>query len=208
MPDIPRRTPRQERARVTVEAILTASAQLLLDEGPARLSTNRIAKRAGVSIGTLYQYFPDKEAIVRELAERQLDRQFALFEVDLQAILGPQADLEHAVRALVLGILQTKRMEPELSRALLLAGAIGDEDWNQRWLQRMREVVRSALHLKREHVRPGDLDTMAYVLCTAFEFVLQDALKHRPHLVRDGRLADELAELAIRYLRGPGAAGV
>ena len=65
-----RRTPKQERARATVDAILEATAQLLVAEGTGRVSTNRIAKRAGVSVGTLYQYFPDKNAIIRAVGEQ------------------------------------------------------------------------------------------------------------------------------------------
>jgi len=66
----PRKTPRQERSRLTVDAILMAAAHILKTEGPERATTNRIAEKAGVSIGSLYQYFPNKEAIVALLRER------------------------------------------------------------------------------------------------------------------------------------------
>ncbi len=70
---IARRGPRQARARATIDAILEATAQILERQGEAGFNTNRIAERAGVSIGTLYQYFPDKIAIVRELARRETE---------------------------------------------------------------------------------------------------------------------------------------
>lgn len=201
MGEVARRTPTQERAQATVDAILEATAQLLVEEGMARLSTNRIARRAGVSVGTLYQYFPDKNAIVAALGELTLDRQFRMFERDLLALLAEKTNLEDQVRALVKGILDQKRMEPELSRVLLTSGAVGTADWNQEWLRRQRQLVRSALHVQRDSVRAGDPDVMAYVITTCFEFVVHDALVHQPHLLRDGRLADEIAELAVRYLR-------
>ena len=196
-----RRMPKQERARATVDAILEATAQLLVQDGPAVLSTNRIAKRAGVSVGTLYQYFPDKQAIVQALGEQTLNSQFERFEKDVMELLAGEEDLECAVRALVLSLMDNKRVQPDLSRILLTIGAVGGEDWNQIWLARQRKLVRSALHVFRDKVRPGDADVMSYTLTTAFEFVIQDALVHHPHLVRDGRLAHELAELAVRYLR-------
>lgn len=202
MAESARRKPRQERARMTVDAILEATAQLLVDDGMAQLSTNKVARRAGVSIGTLYQYFPDKEAIVEELGKRTLDGHFERFTRDLQDLLARDDDLEEQVRALVKSVLDTKRMHPELSQALIQAGAFG-QDWNQEWLRRQRKVIRSALHVQRKHVRTGDLDVMTYVITTCFEFVLQDALMHQPHLIQDGRLADELAELAVRYLGDP-----
>ena len=196
-----RRTPKQERARATVDAILEATAQLLVAEGTGRVSTNRIAKRAGVSVGTLYQYFPDKNAIIRALGEQTLERQFVAFEEELLQLVASEPDLEASVRALVKGILDQKRVQPELSRVLLTSGAVGTEDWTQEWLDKQRKLVRSALHVHRTTLRDGDPDVMAYVITTAFEFLLQNALVHEPALIRDGRLADELAELAVRYLR-------
>ncbi len=72
-PPQPRRQPRQARAIVTREAIFEATVQLLLVHGPERLTTTRIAERAGVSVGTLYQYFPHKEALIYALLARHLD---------------------------------------------------------------------------------------------------------------------------------------
>jgi len=66
----PRKTPRQERSRSTVEALLEATTDILIRQGYAKLTTNRIAERAGVNIASLYQYFPGKEAIVAELRRR------------------------------------------------------------------------------------------------------------------------------------------
>lgn len=65
----PRRAPRQERARATVQAIKEAAGQLLVERGYARVSTNLIARRAGVSVGSLYQYFPGKEAVFAALVQ-------------------------------------------------------------------------------------------------------------------------------------------
>ncbi len=67
-----RRTPRQQRALESCEAIFEATAQLLQQGGLAALSTNRIAERAGVSVGTLYQYFPHKQAILLALGQREI----------------------------------------------------------------------------------------------------------------------------------------
>lgn len=63
------RLPKQERAKATCAAILEAAAQILEADGEAKLTTNRIAARAGVSIGTLYQYFPNKGAILIAIAQ-------------------------------------------------------------------------------------------------------------------------------------------
>src|SRR5205807_6048999 len=72
-----RKSPTQARAEHTVDAILEAAAQILQSDGEEKLNTNRIAERAGFSIGTLYQYFADKEAIIAALAERERDKVLA-----------------------------------------------------------------------------------------------------------------------------------
>ena len=71
-PENQRRSPRQARSRATWEAIVEAAAQILERDGAAAFSTGTVAERAGVSIGTLYQYFPDKQAIVAAAAKREL----------------------------------------------------------------------------------------------------------------------------------------
>ncbi len=69
---IPLRAPLQRRSQVTYDAIIEATTQLLIEKGYAATTTNHIAKRAGVSIGSLYQYFPNKEAIAVELLQRHI----------------------------------------------------------------------------------------------------------------------------------------
>ena len=70
----PRKAPSQGRAVATVDAILGATARILVTRGYAALTTNHVAKRAGVSIGTLYEWFPGKEALVAGLIDRHLAR--------------------------------------------------------------------------------------------------------------------------------------
>jgi len=97
----PRRVPRQERSRANVDALLDATARLLREDGYAALTTNRIAERAGVSIGTLYQFFPGKEAVVAALAERRMQSHFATVREELAAELAesnPDAAFELLVR--------------------------------------------------------------------------------------------------------------
>lgn len=81
-----RRSPTQRRSRERVEAILAAAHELLVEHGTDALRVNEIASRAGVAIGSVYQYFPDKAAILRELALRFMERTRAAIAVTLEAI--------------------------------------------------------------------------------------------------------------------------
>src|SRR5271154_4777544 len=82
----PRKLPRQQRSEATVESILEAAAQVFERHGYAAGTTNRIAERAGVSIGTLYQYFPNKDAILIALARRHLAEGTAALQPYLEAM--------------------------------------------------------------------------------------------------------------------------
>ena len=110
---LPRKRPRQRRSKATVEAILEATARVLVEEGIDRASTNRIAEIAGVSIGSLYQYFPSKDALVMALLERHCERMLGLLlraSVDLA-----DAPLEDAVRTYVRAVIDAHALEPKLT---------------------------------------------------------------------------------------------
>ncbi|MCH8685530.1 TetR/AcrR family transcriptional regulator [Pedomonas mirosovicensis] len=112
----PRKLPRQARARATVDMLLEATAQVLLNHGYEHATTARIADRAGVSIGSLYQYFPNKEALIAALIERHTERIVAAVA---QALADPAAaPLEEGLRSLVRVGLDTHRIAPALHKIL------------------------------------------------------------------------------------------
>src|ERR1041384_213374 len=113
----PRRRPRQARAQATVEAIIKATARVLVDEGYDRASTNRIALAAGVSIGSLYQYFPSKEALVAALVENHLGRMREALDHGL-LWQEPPGSRGARARLLVLGMMAAYRIDPQLHHVL------------------------------------------------------------------------------------------
>src|SRR5580704_9364622 len=111
-----RKTASQKRSRLTVDALLEATARILIKEGFDKASTNRIAEVAGVSVGSLYQYFPGKEALVAALIDRHNQ------EV-MRAVRGELAEavnlpMEQAVRKLVAVAIKAHRIDPKLHRVL------------------------------------------------------------------------------------------
>ncbi len=114
----PRKAPRQERSRLTVEAILDAAARVFERHGYAAGTTNRIAERAGVSIGSLYQYFPNKDAILVALVERHLDEGAAAMGPVLAALVADAPPIEEGMRRLVEGMVALHRERPALHRVL------------------------------------------------------------------------------------------
>ncbi len=112
----PRKRPRQARAAATVDAIFEATLQVLLTDGPHRLTTTRVAARAGVSVGTMYQYFPHKQALFYALNERYLDDLAETVQRACEARHG--ASIEDMVEALVATYWDAKTRRPGVARAL------------------------------------------------------------------------------------------
>lgn len=112
----PRKQPRQARSLATVSAIFEATIQVLVSDGPRRLTTTRVAERAGVSVGSMYQYFPHKQALFYALNERYLVRLAERIEATCLAQHG--ANLADMVEALVKTYWVAKTERPEVTRAL------------------------------------------------------------------------------------------
>ncbi len=112
----PRKRPRQARALATVDAIFEATIQLLIAQGSRRLTTTRVAQRAGVSVGTMYQYFPHKQALIYALNERYLDMLAEELERTCSAQQGAQ--LDRMIEVLIDTYWRLKTERPEVTRAL------------------------------------------------------------------------------------------
>ncbi|MCR9136396.1 MAG: TetR/AcrR family transcriptional regulator [Alphaproteobacteria bacterium] len=117
----PRKKPRQARAAATVEAILQAAAHILEREGLAALNTNHIAERAGVSVGSLYQYFPTKQAIMTEIIRRKRRRLVDAITLSLQA--GEGESFDERLDRLIAAAIEHQIEWPRLARNLEIAEA-------------------------------------------------------------------------------------
>lgn len=116
--DFMRKKPIQKRSEATINVILEATTQILDREGEKALNTNEIAARSGFSIGTLYQYFKNKDAIINALAERE----FGAAREKFDALIGSHRDVtrEVAVRAVVRALVEPFAQRPKARRAVVL----------------------------------------------------------------------------------------
>ncbi|MHB8419501.1 MAG: TetR/AcrR family transcriptional regulator [Myxococcales bacterium] len=196
----PRKKPKQARSQATMEALLQAAAQILVQEGIEAATTNRIAERAGVSVGSLYQYFPSKEAVIFALVERHVARMQKQLE-DMVARVGDMP-IEQAVPAYVKAMFDVHRVEPKLHKVFSeqLPKLAGRETF-QRWADDAEAVVRAYLEGHREKLRPKDLDMAAFVLVHAVDSLTHAVVILKPRYLERESLADEVSELVLRYLR-------
>lgn len=195
----PRKSARQTRAQVTVDAILEAAARLFADGGLERVTTTRIADLAGVSVGSLYQYFPTKQAILGELIDRHAERTI----VRLSATLGDLADgpVVATLRRIVIILLEADTIDRNLHRLFLdkLPDA-GRAEQRHGEIRRMTQAVRVVLERRRDELRPTDLDLASFVLVQAIEAVTNAAVLEMPDRLHDPALVDEITALAAGYL--------
>lgn len=196
-----RKTPRQTRSKETVEAILTAAARILTTEGFEALTTNRVAAVAGVSVGSLYQYFPHKEALVRALCERHThgvrDRIRARFE---EAWHGPHEALS---RAVIHGMVEIRRHQPKLHQELLrLAPAVGGLQELHAVEQEIEALLARYLASRPEEFGTADPALRAFIICHAVQACVHGAVLEKPGWLKDDRLVEELVALVGNYLQG------
>ena len=112
----PRKSPVQARSTASVDAILKATVQVLLRVGKEKLTTTRVAARAGVSVGTLYQYFPNKSALLRGALRLHVEE--ILAEMDRVCVAQRGQPVEQMAEALAVAFLAVKMRDPKKSRAL------------------------------------------------------------------------------------------
>lgn len=196
----PRRRPSQSRSQETVQALLEATARVLVEDGYDRASTNRIARVAGVSVGSLYQYYPNKEALIAALVDVHAEQMRGTFTQMLED-LGT-ADLEVAVRAMIRAIMEAHRVNPALHRTVLQQlPRVGGREKMEEFQRFCQAVVETWLSMNARHVRPRNHRLAAFLLSHGVEAIVHEAVLAGGSFLKGEELEQELCELVIRYLR-------
>ena len=199
----PRKDASQERSRATVDALVEATARILVREGFDKASTNRIAEVAGVSVGSLYQYFPGKEALVAAVIERHQEEIARTVRRELAEVMD--APLEEAVRQLVAIAVKAHRVDPKLHSVLAeQIPRVGKLEKLAKFSEENHALFRDYLEKHRDEIRPHDLDLASYICVTAIEALTHDAVLNHSKAFSDKAmeaLIDEGARLVIGYLK-------
>jgi AcrR family transcriptional regulator len=191
-----RKEPRQARSRATVEMIVQAGARILGDEGWAGFTTNKVADLAGVSIGSLYQYFPDKRSLVDAIRHRHLDDCLAVMQKSQTAGLSPV----QFVASLVRGMIAAHSIYPRLHRVLLDEAPSSDDyrNPNSKFEVEYLAYYAAAVSTYRKR-RPNMADqTAALVISDAIDGVIHNAA--RRGALGDPAIQNELIRLVSLYL--------
>ncbi|MEN0066084.1 MAG: TetR/AcrR family transcriptional regulator [Myxococcota bacterium] len=194
----PRKQPRQARSKRMVRAILEATAKVLVKEGWSGASTNRVADVAGVSVGSLYQYFPNKESLVLTLARERNEEQVRFLAEQLDEV-GAQP-IENAIAQYVAASLAAHRQNPEL-HVHLTASVLAHGLASINELHGLsRPLVRKYLERFADQLAVDDLETAAFLLVTSIEAAIHGAILQDPKRLDDRNFERELVAMACRYL--------
>jgi len=186
-----------------VSAILQAAAELFAEHGYARTTTNKVALRAGVSVGSLYQYFPNKDSLLAGLMEQHHADVHRVVGAALERLADPATSLEDGIRALLAELVALHRENPPLTKALsatVLRESPAAEDAHKRdgheGARHVVEVLKA-----RPDVRAGDHEAMAVVLGQATEQLGRWLVHDAPPGTDPTILSEEVTQLLTRYLR-------
>jgi len=198
----PRKAPVQKRSKTTVDVILAAAAQVFETHGYAAGTTNRIAKRAGVSIGTLYQYFPSKEALAVALLERHV------FDTDRRLcewvghMVAERHGLKDALHDYVTGMLEIHSVGPRLQHILLEETPL-PERVHEKLLAAERaaaKTVAGLLNLYSEVKRPHP-DQAGFLVVETVESLTHRFAEHpSEQIISRSGFVNEVVDMLVAYL--------
>jgi AcrR family transcriptional regulator len=171
----PRKTPIQARSTVTVEAISEATIQVLLSHGAERFTTTRVAERAGVSVGTLYQYYPNKQSLLFAVLEHHMNNVATRVEAACEsACYKPLAEM---IKGMVEAFVDAKMERADISAALYrVAADVGGPALIKRISQRSRKAMAATLQTAPDAKSPPDkfaIDIMLAAMAGAMRSLLE-----------------------------------
>jgi len=201
-----RKTPRQSRSKVTVEAILEATTHILLKEGIQALTTNHVADRAGVSIGSLYQYFPNKESLVAELIEQHVQKEINSMSAVIEEWQGEIN--EDLFRKFIQVFIQVHLDEIELTQLLhLQVNSLECRDVLRKasllFQQITASILAKSLNLNEESKL---IQTKAFIVTNTVDSLVQTALVEDASMLSEAIFIDELVQLVCHIFNQSGKA--
>lgn len=196
----PRRQPKQERSKDTVDAVFEAMIDLVAKKDLSDPTVQTIADRAGVSVGSVYQYFPSKGALVSALLRYHLKQRMKELDDSLAAAHGLTG--AEAATKLVEGLVFEKRAKSKLELAMVRFFArAGDVAALTEMDEHMIASVRRYLEAQGSHIRPVNLDIAAFVISNALRSAVLLSIVQNPERLADPEFKSELVRLLVGYLQ-------
>lgn len=195
----PRKTPKQDRSRALVAAMLEAAKRVILREGFEATTVNEIARVAGVSPGSVYQYFPTKESIVTALHVWLFEGGVGYLAENLLEIR--EAPLEEVAEVLAAVVLRVHRDDADILAPLLVASMTLGSERKLAPIRAKAQKLLSGFLAARDDLRPTDVGLAGTVLISSLYAIVEEILRSEPGRLDDELLFDELRHWVLVYLR-------
>ena len=193
-----KKTPTQGRSRQMVDALIEATARTIAERGWQSTTTNHIAVRAGVSVGSLYQYFDSRDDLLSALAEREHQRFMERLDGAIPALL--HGDARSGIRTqLEIAFEECVREEALFAELVNHWRANGASDFADTLDTRMLDALRLFLGRFYDVYEPMDAPTVSFMLTNSAVMVITRFFAVRPKGVSRGKLLDEMTELYAGY---------
>ncbi|MDJ0764299.1 MAG: TetR/AcrR family transcriptional regulator [Myxococcota bacterium] len=198
-----RKQPSQQRSKEMVAAVLEAAADIFAKLGYAGATTNKIAERAGVSVGSLYQYFPNKDSLLACLMAKHHAEVHQVIDKALERLSDPTVPLDHGVRGFLTDLVALHEANPALTKALSAevlraSPTVNTPDQLKGDLALALQV--GSLLAARPDVRQGDVIAMAAVLGQTTTQLTRWLVHDVPPTMDRATLQEEVVQLLLRYL--------
>lgn len=198
-----RKEPRQKRSREMVSRLLDATAATLAEQGLDGTTTNHIAERAGVSIGSLYQYFPDKNALVEALLERMAHEVSARFRARAEAVDFSGLALRDLAALAIRYGMNGMKTDPVMRELV--------QNWNRIPIRKLLDpleqfflVMAQPYFLRRYRDYPvQNLEAKLYVLINSVLFTTIHFQEQESAVIGEAQLIDTLTDMIVAVLEGP-----
>jgi AcrR family transcriptional regulator len=195
----PRKRPQQERSRMTVEAILEATAHILTEQGYSKTNTNQIAELAGVSIGSLYQYFPNKESLMAALIQQHCDEMVELVESKLNHLFD--TPLEEAIPQLVKAVIAAHAINPKLHQVLNEEiPRSGRLEQTEKMDDRITNMLLKYLERWSDRLKPQNLEMTVFIFSHTVESLCHAAVIKEQGYMNNEEFEQEVFRLLLAYL--------
>lgn len=199
----PRKRPKQQRSQATVDAILEAASQVLVRAGYDRATTGLVAEAAGVSVGSVYQYFPNKDAIFSQLLARELEESYAAITAALAATR--ETGFEGQLRVCVRALFAYKGSNPRLHHVLKTElGRVDGVRHLRRLNERSLSLTTSLLTAHQKELGLRDPAAAAFLLVSAIDGIVAATLLSTPTLLTDLKWIDQVVAMLAASARALG----
>ena len=202
-----RKTPSQTRALRTIDTLIEAAARILASEGEAGFTTNRVAERAGFSIGTLYQYFPSKEAIIVAMVRRQRERVMRELDALLERAARGECSAEEALRIYIRRLIDAFGRGQQAQRLIARLGwQLDAPALIVRAMDEGSDAIRLALQRLDDPALPVPDDATLYALSRAVMGAVRSAALEDSAMIDDPRFEDALVRMVWGVVHRPAGA--